>query len=64
MCRAKLREIAAQRGVPLRLAIDLLVGTQEGYGLYVAVQNRFANTMGATPGRRRTDGFVAHLIET
>jgi hypothetical protein len=40
MCRAKLREIAAQRGVPLRLAIDLLVGTQEGYGLYVAVQNR------------------------
>jgi hypothetical protein len=62
LCRAKLREIAAQRGVPLRQAIDVLVSSQEGYGLYLAAQHRFANTIGAArSGRRSVDGFVEHL---
>jgi hypothetical protein len=58
-CRLKLQQIAAQRGVGLRQAIDFLVSTVEGHGWYIAAQHHYANTVGPRrPGRRLVDGFV------
>jgi hypothetical protein len=62
LCRERLQQIAAQRSITPRMAIDVLATNQNDYSLYVAAQQHWANTKGATrSGRKTVDGFIEEL---